>query len=55
MPLKRGTSKATREENIEEMISAGHKPDQAVAAAYRQQRESRRKAKGESKTKGYGR
>ena len=38
MPLERGTSKAIRQRNIKEMIAAGHKPMQAVAAAYRQQR-----------------
>lgn len=43
MPLKKGTSKATRQSNIEEMIEAGHEPKQAVAAAYRQQRESAEK------------
>lgn len=43
MPLKRGTSNATRSENIREMVNAGHPQDQAVAAAYREQRESRAK------------
>ena len=32
MPLKKGSSKQTREDNIEEMIKAGHPPKQAVAA-----------------------
>jgi uncharacterized protein len=40
MPLKHGTSKATRESNIKEMIKAGHPPKQAVAAAYSEQRRS---------------
>lgn len=40
MPLKKGTSKATRQENIKEMIASGHEPKQAVAAAYREQRQS---------------
>ena len=45
MPLKRGTSKATRQKNIAEMIKAGHPPKQAVAAAYTQQRRSAAKKK----------
>ncbi len=43
MPLKKGTSDATRSENIREMVNAGHPQDQAVAAAYRQQREAKAK------------
>lgn len=43
MPLKRGTSAATRQTNIREMINAGHPVKQAVAAAYHQQRSSKRK------------
>lgn len=39
MPLQHGASKATRNENIAEMVQAGHNPRQAVAAAYRQQRD----------------
>ena len=34
MPLTPGRSKAVREKNIEEMISSGHPPNQAVAASY---------------------
>ena len=45
MPLKRGASKKTRDDNVEEMIKAGHPPKQAVAAAYDKQRESKRKGK----------
>lgn len=41
MPLKAGSSNDTREQNIGEMIDAGHPPDQAVAAGYRKQRESK--------------
>ena len=43
MPLRRGTSKKVREANIREMIAFGHKPEQAVAAAYRMQRQSKGK------------
>lgn len=43
MPLEKGSSDDTRSENIREMIDAGHDPKQAEAAAYRQQRESKRK------------
>jgi len=45
MPLKRGTSKATREANIATEIAAGKPPRQAVAIAYAKQRESKRKKK----------
>ena len=48
MPLKRGTSKATREANIREMIKSGHPPKQAVAAAYAEQRRAAAK-KGKAK------
>lgn len=43
MPLKSGSSKKTRDENIKEMIKSGHPPKQAVAAAYDQQRKSKGK------------
>ena len=43
MPLKKGSSKKTRQENIKEMIASGHDPKQAVAAAYREQRMSAHK------------
>jgi len=49
MPLKHGKSNATRAMNIHEMIQAGHDPKQAVAAAYRMQRESKKKKKGAHK------
>lgn len=41
MPLRKGTSKATRTKNIREMVKAGYSPAQAAAAAYSQQRKSR--------------
>lgn len=43
MPLAKGTSSKTVGKNIKEMEKAGHPHDQAVAAALRQQRESKRK------------
>lgn len=42
MPLIKSSSNAARETNIKEMIDAGHKPDQAVAASYHNQREAER-------------
>jgi hypothetical protein len=48
MPLRRGKSKATRSANIAEMVRSGHPQKQAIAAAYRQQRASKR-SKGRSR------
>lgn len=45
MPLKKGSSKATISANIGEMIKAGHKKDQAVAAAFRMAGKSKSKKK----------
>jgi hypothetical protein len=45
MPLRVGSSDATRSENIREMVRAGHPQRQAVAAAYRQQRKSKRRSR----------
>lgn len=45
MPLKKGTSRATFSENVREMVRAGHPQNQAVAAAYRQQRQGRKRKK----------
>jgi hypothetical protein len=45
MPLKKGSSRATVSKNIREMRAAGHPQKQAVAAALRQARESKKKGK----------
>lgn len=45
MPLKKGTSNKTRQENIKREIAAGKPIKQAVAIGYSKQRESRRKKK----------
>jgi hypothetical protein len=45
MPLKKGTSKKVVSENIREMVKAGHPQKQAVAAAMREKRQSRKKKK----------
>ena len=50
MPLKKGSSNATRSENIAEMVRAGHPQDQAVAASYREQRDLKRKTTSTAKT-----
>lgn len=47
MPLKKGTSNATRQKNIATEIKAGKKPAQAVAIGYAVQKEAKAKtAKG---------
>ena len=43
MPLKSGTSKKVRSENIAELMRAGYEQKQAVAIAYSKQRESKKK------------
>lgn len=42
MPLIKSASNEARQENIKEMIDAGHPPKQAVAASYENQREAAR-------------
>ena len=42
MPLKKGSSKETISKNIAEMIKSGHKPAQAIAAAYSNAGKSRK-------------
>ncbi len=49
MPLKKGTSKATFQQNVKEMIAAGHPQKQAVAAAYTEYRASQKKKPSEKK------
>lgn len=44
MPLKKGSSKEVIEENIRELIKAGHDPKQAAAIAYKKARETTDKA-----------
>jgi len=43
MPLHKGKSKRVMSENIREMMRAGHPQKQAVAAAYREAGEARKK------------
>lgn len=40
MPLAKGSSNETFENNVSEMVKAGHPINQALAAAYSKQRES---------------
>lgn len=40
MPLEKGTSRKAFSHNVREMVAAGHPQKQAVAAAYREKRES---------------
>ena len=49
MPLSKGTSKATFQANVREMVKAGHPQKQAVAAAYAEYRASQKKQPSEKK------
>lgn len=49
MPLKKGTSKKTREENIKKEIESGKPPRQAVAIGYSVQREAKKDQKKKKK------
>lgn len=40
MPLKKGHGQKTVDENISEMVKAGHPEDQSIAAAYDSARKS---------------
>lgn len=52
MPLKMGSSKEIVSQNIKEMVKAGHKPKQAIAAALAHARKSKKMSDGgEVKTK----
>jgi hypothetical protein len=42
MPLRRGKSRKTFSKNVSDMVRSGHPQKQAVAAAYLEQRKSRR-------------
>jgi hypothetical protein len=43
MPLSKGTSNNARQENVKREINAGKDPKQAVAIAYSQQRENKKR------------
>jgi hypothetical protein len=45
MPLRKDSSDATRRKNVSEMLRSGHSLKQSLAAAYRIQREAKRKKK----------
>lgn len=45
MPLIKSPTKQARDRNVAEMIKAGHPRDQALAAAYRMQRQASGKKK----------
>lgn len=49
MPLKKGTSNKTRNENIKREIDAGKPISQAVAIGYSEQREAKKKKRRKSK------
>jgi len=49
VPLSKGTSNKARDKNVKEMIAADHGPEQAVAAAYAQQRKNKARRKKDKK------
>lgn len=49
MPLKKGTSEKTKQQNIKKEIAAGKPIKQAVAIGYAVQREAEKKAKAKKK------
>jgi len=51
MPLIKSSSNEARSENIREMMHSGHPQDQAIAAAYSQQRKSSKGKKGKKRSK----
>ena len=49
MPLQKGCSKDTFKENVQKLIKTGHKPNQAVAIAYREQKNCKKTKKDSSR------
>jgi len=49
MPLEKGSSNETRSRNIAEMRRSGYPAKQAAAAAYNQQRKSKRRSRKRSR------
>ena len=45
MPLKKGTSKKTFQDNVEELVKTGHSIKQALAIAYKNKRDAEKKGK----------
>jgi hypothetical protein len=54
MPLSEGTTKESREKNIEREIEAGKDPKQAVAIGYSKQRSNVAKKAAQSRDQGEG-
>lgn len=53
MPMRKSHTDEDREANIQEMVAAGHDPDQAVAAAYANQKKYKKMADGGIVTNDY--
>ena len=45
MPLQKGCNKAALQANVKELIKAGHKPNQAIAIAYKEQKDCKKSKK----------